>query len=219
MRIGTWNMDGRGTPRHLAFLKALSCDVLLLTEVRHGLKLESGSLVRSEAMGARKDWAAVWTRQPASEREAEHAWSAAAEQDGVLVVSSILPWRLVGKHWPGSETTTAARTAAALEQIGPMLRPATGAVIFGGDFNQPFEGPDHVGSRGGLEAINKLLKELRLKVPTASLPHRASGLCSIDHITIPVGWSVNVKERVVAEDDRGRLSDHDAYVVDAAPAP
>jgi hypothetical protein len=33
MRIGTWNIAGRWSGDHLAFVRDLDCDVLLLTEV------------------------------------------------------------------------------------------------------------------------------------------------------------------------------------------
>jgi hypothetical protein len=165
-------------------------------------------------MGAQKNWAAVWTRQSAAKVAAEYAWSAAAEQDGALFVSSVLPWRGAGKHWKGPQKTTADRTAAALDQIKPLLHDWNGAVVFGGDFNHALEGREYAGSLEGRVAIIELLGSLELKAPTAGLSHRVVGASSIDHITIPVGWSMSLTERVLAADGRGRLSDHDAYVVE-----
>ena len=216
MRIGTWNMAGRGSARHGAFLEGLACDVLLLTEVPHRLDLEPGSLKRSGPMGegARKDWAAVWAREPVSERVSTHAWSAVCRLDGLLLVSSILPWRSVGKHWKGPETDTTTRTVAALATIKPMLNSARGAVVFGGDFNHGLEGAERAGSNGGRNAIKGLLRDSGLQAPTASLPHRAAGLSSIDHIAIPTAWKVMSAKHHAAKDEQGWLSDHDAYVVD-----
>ena len=36
MKMGTWNMEGRGGAAQTAFLLEQSCDVLLLTEVKDG---------------------------------------------------------------------------------------------------------------------------------------------------------------------------------------
>lgn len=212
MRIGTWNMDGRGTARHVAFLEALACDVLLLTEVPHQLDL--GPMVRSGPMGAKKDWAAVWTRELASEVPVSHAWSGAAEGDGLLFVSSVLPWRGAGVHWKGPEKTTAARTAKALSEIEPLLAGWDGPVVFGGDFNHALQGGESAGSLEGRAAIRDLLDRLELKAPTAGLSHRVGGAFSIDHIAVPTRWGVTAAQRVVATDgEQRRLSDHDAYVV------
>lgn len=105
MRIGTWNMDGKGSAAHVEFLESLRCDVLLLTEVPHGLVLEGVAPARSRQMGASasKDWAAVWSKRGLVAREPAHDWSAAAEVDGVLFVSTVLPWNSVkaSGHWPG----------------------------------------------------------------------------------------------------------------------
>ena len=91
MRIATWNMEGKGSSRHVAFLNAMACDALLLTEVPHDLDLGHGSLARSGALGAGNDWPAVWTKQPASQREAPHEVTSAAEPGCVLLGCSVVP--------------------------------------------------------------------------------------------------------------------------------
>lgn len=219
MRIATWNMEGKGSARHVAFLNAMACDALLLTEVPHDLDLEHGSLARSGAMGPGKDWSAVWTKQPASPREAPHEVTAAAELAGVLLVCSVLPWKGAGNHeyWRGRGTDTATRTVAALDEIEPLLRAETGPVVFGGDFNHALEGREVAGSAAGRDAISELLIALELRAPTASLPHRLDDLSSIDHVAIPSSWTVTSADRIVGADELGDLSDHDAYVVDASP--
>jgi len=59
---------------------------------------------------------------------------------------------------------------------------------------------------------------LKLKVPTEGLPHRLESCgFSIDHIAVPTGWNVKSAERIVAESEGKRLSDHDAYVVEVHP--
>ena len=50
MRIGTWNLDGRWSPRHQHLLEDAECDVWLLTEVPTSFSLPGGDLVRSESM-------------------------------------------------------------------------------------------------------------------------------------------------------------------------
>jgi len=219
MRIGTWNMDGKGTRAHVEFLAALKCDVLLLTEVPHGLDLGGGKLEHSESMGATKDWAAVCSRSGLTARESPHGWSAAAEVNGALFVSSVLPWRLVKRagHWPGPEATTGERLDASLAQLGPLLRSHRGPVVWGGDFNHGLVGPDYAGSAHGRDSILRLLDELGLVAPTAELGHPIAGQSNIDHIAVPAVWGVVNKQRVVAERTDGRrLSDHDAYVVETA---
>ena len=57
--------------------------------------------------------------------------------------------------------------------------------------------------------------QLRLRVPTRDLPHADPGLFSIDHVAVPFDWRVNGRWRIVAN---RRLTDHDAYVVDAESA-
>lgn len=218
MRIGTWNMEGKGTPAHVEFLASLNCDVLLLTEVPHGLDLGGGEMVRTGTMGAgaSKDWAAVWTAGALTERESGHSWSAAAEVDRTLFVSTVLPWNLVkaSGHWPGPEATTGERVAASLAQVAPLLRGHDGPVVWGGDWNHALEGREYAGSEAGRAAIAGLVGELGLVVPTASLPHRDDGRASIDHVAVPIGWSVRSAERGVAACANGRrLSDHEAYVV------
>ena len=60
----------------------------------------------------------------------------------------------------------------------------------------------------------ELIGELALVVPTAELPHPIEGLLSIDHIAVPQGTKAT-GARVEAAHAGKRLSDHDAYVVDA----
>lgn len=213
-------MEGKGTPAHVEFLAALNCDVLLLTEVPHGLDLGGGEMVRTGTMGAgaRKDWAAVWTASALTERESGHSWSAAAEADGTLFVSTVLPWNLVraSGHWPGPEATTGERVAASLAQVAPLLQGHDGPVVWGGDLNHALEGREYAGAEDGRAAIAGMVGELGLVVPTAPLPHRDEGRASIDHVAVPAGWDGASAERTAAQRADGpRLSDHDAYVVEA----
>ena len=67
------------------------------------------------------------------------------------------------------------------------------------------------------EALSELIAALGVKVPTAQLAHtEGGGYCSIDHIAVPNSWNVTACARLVARgDDNERLSDHDAYVIEA----
>lgn len=78
-------------------------------------------------------------------------------------------------------------------------------------------GREEAGSMEGRRAIERLVATLRLSVITVNAPHRIDGLLSIDHIAVPTTWTCAPCRRVVAETDGARLSDHDAYVVDATP--
>lgn len=69
---------------------------------------------------------------------------------------------------------------------------------------------------GGRLALREVLDTLGLQVPTANLPHRLDGRGSIDHIAVPGSWRVLSADRVSATREGKRLSDHDAYVVEAA---
>ena len=83
MRVGTWNLAGRWSAGHLAFMRDVDCDVWLLTEVPAALDLGEGHLVRSAPMdeAGRKSWAAVWSRGPLVDRSSPHP--SAAAQAGV----------------------------------------------------------------------------------------------------------------------------------------
>lgn len=214
LQIGTWNMEGKCTAQHMAFLDEMKCDALLLTEVPHRLQLGSGCLVRSTpAMGLGKDWSAVWTKRPGTEVVTQHALTAASQLAGTLLVSTVLPWRGSGNHdyWRGSAGGPAAWTEDALREVQRLLDSHTGHVVFGGDFNHALQGPEYAGSRAGRVAIQGFLDAAGLWAPTGGLPHRGEGRFSIDHIAIPSTWSVTSTSRF----EGGRLSDHDAYVVES----
>lgn len=211
MRIGTWNLAGRWSGDHEALLRALACDLLVLTEVSDRLVLDDHHVHRTGAeMVTRRTWSAIATRAPLAPRPDPHFASAAALVDGIQVVSSILPWRGCGARWPGANTH--ARTALALEDIERSL--GTGPIVWGGDWNHALSGREYAGSIRGRADVLALTERLRLQVPTAPLPHRIEGSLSIDHIAVSATARVVSAERIVAERDGRRLSDHDAYVVE-----
>ena len=211
MRIGTWNLAGRWSPRHRELFEQPECDVWLLTEVPAALPLEDGDLIRSEEIpgtGARS-WAAVWSDEPVAMWPPPHPAAAAAGRDGILFCSCVLPW-------PDAGSDVAGITVAALARLRPALTSDDCPVVWGGDWNHAMEGREYAGSTIGRGAIQELVSDAGLAVATADEPHAIDGLLSIDHIAVPAGWRIESSRRVVAEADGERLSDHDAYVVDVA---
>ena len=213
MLIGTWNLEGRWSARHEAFLVEPQCDLWLLTEFPHKADGRFGTAIRSDDMQATKSWAAIWGEGAVSAPRA-HAAAACAHFDGTFICCAVLPWRGAGRYWPGAESGVAAMTEEALLQLRRPMIAQKGPVIWGGDWNHSLQGTERVGSASGRTAIMGLLDELELQVPTSAEPHREVGLSSIDHIGVPRKWQVTGTSRRVAADVGGRLSDHDAYVVD-----
>lgn len=212
MRIGTWNIQGRRGPEQTALLQAQDCDVWLLTEVNHGLALPGYHVTEGSAnMGSFKRWAIVASRQPLAEIKSTHPATAAATIDGVTYVSSVLPWAGTKDEPPWNGANLAARMSHTLNTLAPLLH-SHSELVWGGDWNQVLSGPNVVGSKAGGNALRAVIDELRLMVPTAELPHRVPGACSIDHIALRAGpKSVT---HIVAEQEGKRLSDHDMYTVE-----
>lgn len=218
MRIGTWNLAGRWSPRHRHLLEDAGCDVWLLTEVPAAFDLPGGALVRSESMTRTtgRSWAALWSAAPAEQLPSPHPAAALARLGDVLLCSCVLPWRGARPRWPDAGANTAAITLAALDRLAPSLASAGGSLVWGGDWNHAMTGREYAGSAAGRAAIQALAATTGLTVTTADAPHRIEGLPSIDHIAVPSTWMHRPARRVVAEAEGRRLSDHDAYIVDAA---
>ncbi len=213
IRVGTWNLDGRWDTRHASLLRDADCDIWLLTEVNEKLTLPgyfSHSTV--EPMARRKAWARVLARGPLQPLNDPHPASAAATIDGITYCSSILPWKGCGAVHPWTGANHDEWTRHAVDQLAATL-PA-GPLVWGGDWNHALSGDEHAGSKAGRAHVLALVEARGLDVPTADLPHRIQGLLSIDHIAIPNAWQ-GTPRRIPAEKDGARLSDHDAYVIDA----
>lgn len=216
MRIGTWNLAGRWSTRHRALLEEADCDVWLLTEVPAAFELDGGSLVRSESMKGTRNraWAAVWSNEPVVTLPPLHPVAAVVQRGDLMICSCVLPWRGSGSTWPGPESNTAGKTIAALDDLRAALTLGERLRVWGGDWNHAMRGREWAGSKEGQIAIRKLAADAGLLVATADEPHRIDGLLSIDHIAVPKAWATTCR-RVVAAAGDDRLSDHDAYVVDA----
>jgi endonuclease/exonuclease/phosphatase family metal-dependent hydrolase len=211
VRIGTWNLQGRWDPRHVDRIKAMRCDVLLLTEVPERAEVPGMYLHASKMrMAPRRHWAAVASRQPLRPLPDPHGASALAEIDGLRVCSSILPWRSCGTGHPWTGSTTAEKTEVAVASIASQE-----PTVWGGDWNHAMSGREWSGSVRGRRSILEAVDRLGLHVPTAECPHQIDGLLSIDHIAVPASWRVRRVEHHPAFFDGVRISDHDAYVVEA----
>lgn len=212
MRIGTWNLAGRWSPAHESLLRSLDCDVLLLTEVNERLTLPGYQAhLSTETMAKKRRWAGVFSRAELAPILDPHPASAMARSDGVTFCSSILPWRACGTGGVWIEGNHAAKTEHAVTCLLDVL--PTSGLVWGGDFNHAVQGREWAGSISGRSSIRAALAKLNLQVPTADLPHQIDGLLSIDHIAVPQDTVVTAAERVSVRSDTGRLSDHDAYVV------
>ncbi|MCM3515476.1 endonuclease/exonuclease/phosphatase family protein [Nocardioides sp. P86] len=184
-------------------------------------------------MARRRHWAGIWSRHPLTPLPDQHGASAMAEILGRRFCSSILPWRSCGSRepwavgrgpwavgrgpwavgrgpWAGANTTERTiDTVGAIRQAAPD--------IWGGDWNHALHGREFAGSKAGRDHLLTALAELGLHAATTDAPHQIEGLRSIDHIAIPATWSTRVEHHSALLDE-GRLSDHDAYVVEVIEA-
>ncbi len=87
----------------------------------------------------------------------------------------------------------------------------------GADWNHALSGKEWTGSVAGRQSLLAAIERLKLYVPTASSPHQIEELLSIDHIAVPESWVVSATQRHRAFVGETRISDHDAYVVEASP--
>lgn len=159
-------------------------------------------------MCPKKTWAAIFSNvEPDGQPHPHHA-TALAYIDGIAFLSSVLPWRSCGASWAGS--TLAEKQASTLAALRGAINETT---VWGGDWNQDLEGPEHVGKTAGRRQIDELIRDARLSMPTRSLGSTAPGHRSIDHVAVPIAWDVLSAHRVPAEAGGRRLSDHDAFVV------
>jgi hypothetical protein len=214
VRIGTWNLAGRWDTRHRDLIRAMDCDVLLLTEVSERVDLRGYDVhLGHQVMAPRRRWAAVASRLAMSSEPDPHGASAMVTLEGLRICSSILPWRSCGAEDPWVGTTSAERTSAAVAALE-----ASAPSVWGGDWNHALSGREWAGSEAGREHLLAAVERLDLQVPTASLPHQIEDLLSIDHIAVPKSWTILAAQRHRAFAGQVRISDHDAYVVDAVTA-
>jgi len=216
MRIATWNMAASDGVASREFLSSLECAVLLLTEVPRELELANYALTFSQGdMAQGQAFAAVATRDQPTSRVHPHRASVCAQVGGAMYLASVLPWRSakVADGFPGGNQGE--RTREAVETLTDDWPP--GPVVWGGDWNHELSGRLGAGSTAGRAAILKAVRGRNLQVPTSVLG-AAAGDGSVNHVALPADWTVMSVTRYVAESVGKRLSDHDAYVVDAEPA-
>ena len=214
VRIGTWNLAAKWTPRHAAVLEEADGDVWLLTEVVDAVALSGYSVhLCSARMSPGQHYAGVMTRLPMAPLPDPHPASAAVRIGAFIYCSSVLPWAAKDDPRVWGDGNQGVRTAATVLALRGALVP--GETVWGGDFNHALDGPTSgSGSAAGREAINGLADALELVLPTRNLPHRRPGILSIDHIGIPRTWRLSSADRVEVPSS---LSDHDAYIGAAQP--
>ena len=91
-------------------------------------------------------------------------------------------------------------------------------MVWGGDWNHALSSREWAGSVAGRRSVLESVERLGLQVSTAISPHQIEDLLSIDHIAVPKSWIVSATQRHRAFVGESRISDHDAYVVEAASA-
>lgn len=209
MRIGTWNLEGRRSSTQVEFALALKCDVLLLTEVHDTFALPNHHEVRSTTeMAPHRRWAAVLSPHDLTPLKDPHPASVAGVINRLTFASTILPWRGCGAVAPWGNGNHAALTERTLAVLDLAL-PRSG-LVWGGDLNHSFIGREVAGSMAGRRSVEAFVADRGAKITTGDLPHRLTGVGSIDHVVIPAQWKVVS----VAHHDAKGLSDHDAYVVE-----
>jgi hypothetical protein len=221
MRIGTWNLEGRWSAAHAAFMERAGCDVWLLSIVQDAFALDGGASARSEQMGDDVSWSAVWSASGLEALEPTHPAVACARVGELLVCSSVLPWRNAAPYSDDEGDSVAAITRAAIAGVREALA-GEHDVIWGGGWNHGLYERENVGTLMGRRGIMALVGELGLQTPTARLPNSIAGIFSTDHIAVPEGWEVEDARRLIAESGGRRLTDNDAYVVETeleVPAP
>lgn len=210
MRIATWNLEGKWTPRHHWLIRSLRADLLLLTEVLDKVAIPGLNIHFTEGeMQPGRRWAAIATNAPLRPLPDPHGATALAEVEGFRVASSILPWRNGGGAPPWAGRDQGSRTAAAVTSIQ-----TASPVVWGGDWNHELTGRLYAGSKDGRTSIHGALDHLGLSAPTDAASHRLPGARTIDHVAVPAFWNVTAVEHVSAIVDGLELSDHGAYVVE-----
>ena len=217
MRIGTRNLDNRILSEgHRKLLLDADCDVWLLTEI-HPRTVDHNDRIAgfhyrlsSEVMARKQHWAAVLGRGPITPKDDPHPASAAAVIDGITFCSTILPWRGAPSSYPWIGKTHVEKTQGVLRTLTKSLPKSD--LVWGGDWNHSLLGAEVASSLGGRTHLQAAIREWNLQVPTAELLHHNDIGNVIDHIAVPISWTVHGVERVTA----GRLSDHDLYVVDVS---
>ena len=215
MRIGTWNLEGRWSADHARAMAEASCDIWLLTAVRPRVSLEGYHQHLNDTLIAEGNhWAGLLARWPIEPQPDPHPASALGRIDGRLYCSSVLPWPLLHEDgvdlWDGDDHL--GRVTATIEALTPAL--AGGEAVWGGTWNQPLAGNIVGYSRTGQQALDAVVDDLGLQVPTAGLRGRNGRQNTVDQIAVPKTWLLADAGSVAVEET---LSDHDIYWVEASP--
>ena len=133
VRIGTWNLEGKWSPEHLALLDREDCDVWLLTEAHIDASIPGMEIHRTaELMGPRKDVGGDLqhlrrrsTARPASrDRLGAHRWTPVHEFCVAMAylchaARRSVPTRSLGSASPGSARSITSQS----RRVGMWTRP------------------------------------------------------------------------------------------------
>ncbi|KAA1419195.1 endonuclease/exonuclease/phosphatase family protein [Nocardioides humilatus] len=159
-----------------------------------------------ERMAPGQSWSAVYA--PALDPLPDpHPTSALALVAGVRVCATVLPWRGCADWYPYVRSGQG-KTEYAVDAVV-----AAGPTIWGGDWNTSFAPGGYAESKSSRARVQSAVDRLLLTVATEQSLSQADDDCSIDHVAVPQAWHIHAVARVRS----GRLSDHDAYVVEAMP--
>lgn len=240
MRIGTWNVEygqvADKNARRLQRIRAMNCDVWVLTETSDALDL--GSDYRAISTSERparpgEQWTTIWSRLPIVERlpvtDASRTVAAMMTTPvGPLVVyGTVLPWQFD----KGSDETAAGWSEhhrviplQAAEWAHLVKAHPNAALCVAGDFNMNLGGKHHYGTERGREMMRAGLRNASLTC-LSDAEHMRVGLLTdppIDHICLSAHLAANssvsnVWERTDAEGVH--LSDHSGLVVEVRVQP
>jgi hypothetical protein len=233
MRIGTWNCDNAWSDRHEHLLLKEQCDVWLLTEVHPSAVQEASSTARGGAvpkrtiaglpchlssgvMACNQYWAAIVCLETRGLEPLvdPHPATAAAIVHGITYWSTVLPWRSGVAEYPSVGIGMAEKTKDAIQTLlgtrQNLKESQKPDLVWGGDWNHAFIGPEQAGSDEGRDHLFKATTALNLQVPTAGLLYQENLCYSIDHVSVPFAWKIKNASRVMAVG----LSKHDAYVIE-----
>ena len=215
IRIGAWNLahERNASPmvlkRQLDFIEPVGCDIWLLTEVPYTFRTVMGAqdTVLSDAMDrTHKAFAAVWAREGVEEEPSVHEAAAVARVGALRVCSCLLPSpQIAVAQWPDENHDRAARMRTTVGRLQCGLAHGRGDLVWGGDWSHPCAADDAAADR---QLVAEAVAALGLRRAVRDVPH----------IAVPEGWDVGGGWRVEAvSQDGGRLSPHDAFVVEVEP--
>ena len=219
IRIGTWNLghERNASPmvlkRQLDFMEALRCDLWLLTEVPYTFRTVMGpahTALSGDMDRTHKAYAAVWARDGIEQELPRiHEAAAFARVGGRRICSCLLPSpETPVALWPDTNWDRTALLQTAVERLAGGLAGGSEELVWGGDWSHPMNG-----AHGDAAAADRRM----LEATVAGLGLQVASASGVEHVAVPAGWTITSGARLDASDGDGRMSEHDAYVVEVEP--